>query len=87
MSLNTDPLQATLTTLREAHARMRRVAPESVDGEILRHAILKEVELIQSMVPILLRKVLRELAPGTPRLHEVSVKEMLRLASRHGLMT
>ncbi|GAB0056493.1 hypothetical protein SIID45300_00801 [Candidatus Magnetaquicoccaceae bacterium FCR-1] len=81
MSLNTDPLQATLTTLREAHAHMRRVVPESGDG------VLKEVERIQSMVPILLRKVLRELVPGTPHLHEVSVKELLRLAFRHGLMS
>ncbi|MBF0628120.1 MAG: nucleotidyltransferase substrate binding protein [Magnetococcales bacterium] len=87
MSLNTSVLQHTILLLETALVRYREEDPESLEVEILRHAILKEYELIQELAHGLIRKALREFVPGIPRLHATPVKELLRLAARYDLLT
>ncbi|MBF0161099.1 MAG: nucleotidyltransferase substrate binding protein, partial [Magnetococcales bacterium] len=87
MILNTDHLLRCLQTLEAAVERHQQAVPGSMDQEVFRHAIVKGYELSQETSFNLLRKALREYGHGTRKLNALLVKEILRLASTHGLMT
>ena len=87
MTLNTDHLKRCIQTLRSSLTFFEQAAPDSIDQEIYRNAIVKGYELAQETSFKLLKKVLRDYGHGAKKLDATPVKELLRLSATHGLMT
>lgn len=87
MNLNTDHLKRCIQTLRSSLTFFERAAPESIDQEIYRNAIVKGYELAQETSFKLIKKALRDYGYGAKKLDSTPVKDVLRLAATHGLMT
>ncbi len=87
MTLNTDHLKRCLETLRSSLAFYERAAPESIDQEVYRNAIVKGYELAQETSFKLLKKALRDYGHSAKNLDATPVKELLRLSATHGLLT
>lgn len=87
MDLNTGHLSRCLQTLEAAVERYQRAVPGGMDQEVFRNAIVKGYELSQETSFTLVRKALLEYGHGARRLDSLPVKEILRLAATHGLMT
>lgn len=87
MNLNTDHLSRCIQTMRSALALYERAEPESIDQEIFRNAIVKGYELTQETAFKLLKKALKDFGHGAKKLDATPIKEILRLAATHGLMT
>lgn len=87
MNLNTDHLKRCIQTLSSSLAFFERAAPDSIDQEIYRNAIVKGDELAQETSFKLLKKALRDYGYGGKKLDATPVKDILRLSATHGLMT
>ena len=87
MTLNTDHLKRCIQTLRSSLTFFEQAAPESIDQEIYRNAIVKGYELAQETSFKLLKKALRDFGHSAKKLDATPVKELLRLAATHSLMT
>ena len=87
MTLNTDHLKRCIQTLRASLTFFEQAAPESIDQEIYRNAIVKGYELAQETSFKLLKKALRDYGHSAKKLDATPVKELLRLSATHGLMT
>lgn len=87
MNLNTEHLKRCIQTLQSSLLLFERSAPDSIDQEIFRNAIVKGYELAQETSFKLLKKALREYGHGSKKLDQTPVKELLRLSATHGLMT
>ena len=87
MNLNTDHLKRCIQTLRSSLTFYERAAPDSIDQEIYRNAIVKGYELAQETSFKLLKKALRDYGYGAKKLDSTPVKDVLRLSATHGLMT
>jgi nucleotidyltransferase substrate binding protein (TIGR01987 family) len=87
MMLNTDHLKRCIGTLESSLAMYRESAPESIDQEVFRNAIVKGYELAQETSFKLLKRALKDFGHGGKKLDATPVKEILRLAATHGLMT
>ena len=87
MTLNTDHLKRCIQTLRSSLTFFEQAAPESIDQEIYRNAIVKGYELAQETSFKLLKKALRDYGHSAKQLDATPVKELLRLAATHSLMT
>lgn len=87
MNLNTDHLRRCIQTLRSSLTFYELAAPESIDQEIFRNAIVKGYELAQETSFKLLKKALRDYGHGAKKLDATVVKDLLRLSATHGLMT
>jgi nucleotidyltransferase substrate binding protein (TIGR01987 family) len=87
MMLNTDHLKRCISTLESSLAMYREAAPESIDQEVFRNAIVKGYELAQEASFKLLKRALKDFGHGGKKLDATPVKEILRLAATHGLMT
>ena len=87
MTLNTDHLKRCIQTLRSSLTFFEQAAPESIDQEIYRNAIVKGYELAQETSFKLLKKALRDYGHSAKKLDATPVKELLRLSATHGLMT
>lgn len=87
MILNTEHLKRCIGTLESSVAMYRQAAPESIDQEVFRNAIVKGYELTQETSFKLLKRALRDFGYGGGKLDATPVKEILRLAATHGLMT
>ncbi|MCS6881080.1 MAG: nucleotidyltransferase substrate binding protein [Oscillochloridaceae bacterium] len=89
MSLNTDHLTNTLRALEAALALYQRAVAgqEVTEQEIFRMAIIKGFELAQEVSFKLVRRRLKDFGYGARVLDATPVKEVLRLAARHGLLT
>ena len=87
MTLNTDHLKRCIQTLRSSLTFFEQAAPESIDQEIYRNAIVKGYELAQETSFKLLKKALRDYGHSAKKLDATPVKELLRLAATHSLMT
>lgn len=85
--LNTEHLQRCIATLQSALQLYRQAAPGDIEQEVFRNAIVKGYELAQETAFKLIRKALKEFGHGGRKLNETPVKELLRLAAVHGLMT
>ena len=86
MNLNTDHLKRCIQTLRSSLTFYEQAAPESIDQEIFRNAIVKGYELAQETSFKLLKKALRDYGHGAKKLDTTVVKDLLRLSATHGLM-
>lgn len=87
MNLNTDHLKRCIQTLNSSLVFFERAAPESIDQEIYRNAIVKGYELTQETSFKLLKKALRDYGHGAKKLDNTPIKDVLRLSATHGLMT
>jgi len=87
MSLNTDHLQRCIQTLQSSVTLYREAAAGSVEQEVFRNAIVKGYELVQETSFKLIRKALRDFGHNARQLDATTVKELLRLAAVHGLLT
>lgn len=85
--LNTEHLQRCIQTLRSSLAMYGQAVPDSIEQEVFRNAIVKGYELAQETAFKLLRKALREFGHGARKLNDLPIKEVLRLAAVHGLMS
>lgn len=84
--LNTDHLSQCIKTLDLSLARLQSSNPESIDYEVFRNATVKSFELALETSGKLLRKVLKTYS-GNPRsIDELTYKDVLRHATKHGLM-
>jgi nucleotidyltransferase substrate binding protein (TIGR01987 family) len=87
MNLNTDHLKRCIQTLRSSLVFFEQAAPESIDQEIYRNAIVKGYELTQETSFKLIKKALRDYGYGAKKLDSTPIKDVLRLSATHGLMT
>lgn len=87
MTLNTDHLKRCISTLESSLAMYRKAAPESIDQEVFRNAIVKGYELAQETSFKLLKRALKDFGHGGKKLDATPIKELLRIAATHGLLT
>ncbi|MBP9955751.1 MAG: nucleotidyltransferase substrate binding protein [Pseudomonas sp.] len=85
--LNTEHLERCIRTLRSSLDLYVRAEPDSIEQEVFRNAIVKGYELVQETAFKLLRKALREFGHGARKLNDLPIKDVLRLAASHGLMS
>lgn len=85
--LNTDHLKRCIQTLDMSLRMYQEAEQDSVDSEVFRNAVVKGYELAQETAFKLLRKALKEFGHGGQKLNGLIVRELLRLAAQHGLMT
>ncbi len=87
MILNTDHLRRCLGTLESSLQLYRQAQPDSINQEVFRNAIVKGYELTQETAFKLIKRALKDYGHGGKKLDATPVKELLRLAATHGLMT
>ena len=87
MILNTDHLKRCISTLESSLAFYRQAEADSIDQEVFRNAIVKGYELTQETAFKLIKRALKDFGHGGKKLDATPVKELLRLAATHGLMT
>ncbi|MDO8650574.1 MAG: nucleotidyltransferase substrate binding protein [Undibacterium sp.] len=85
--LNTDHLQRCIQTLQSSLRLYQATEAGSIDQEVFRNAIVKGYELSQETAFKLLRKALKEYGHSSKKLNETPIKEVLRLAASHSLMS
>ncbi|MDO9227092.1 MAG: nucleotidyltransferase substrate binding protein [Pseudomonadota bacterium] len=85
--LNTNHLKRCIETLEMSLRLYHKAEGDSVDQEVFRNAVVKGYELAQEAAFKLLRKALKEYGHGGQKLNSLVVREVLRLAAQHGLMT
>ncbi len=85
--LNTEHLERCIRTLRSSLDLYVQAEPDSIEQEVFRNAIVKGYELVQETAFKLLRKALREFGHGARKLNDLPIKDVLRLAASHGLMS
>ena len=87
MNLNTEHLKRCIGTLESSLAFYQKAPPNSIDQEVFRNAIVKGYELTQETAFKLIKRALKDYGHGGKKLDATPVKELLRLAATHGLMT
>ncbi len=85
--LNTDHLKRCIQTLESSLRLYQRAEAGSIDQEIFRNAIIKGYELAQETAFKLIKKALKEYGHGSKTINANPVKEVLRMAAIHDLMT
>ncbi|WP_298406871.1 nucleotidyltransferase substrate binding protein [uncultured Chloroflexus sp.] len=89
MAINTEHLDNTLRALESALAHYQQAVAEqdTVEQEIFRLAIIKGFELAQEVSFKLLRRRLRDFGHSSRKLEATPVKELLRFAAQHSLLS
>jgi hypothetical protein len=85
--LNLDHLRRCTQTLTTSLVLYRQAQTGSVEQEVFRNAIVKGYELVQETAFKLIKKALKAFDHGSKKLDAISVKELLRLAALHDLMS
>lgn len=85
--LNLDQLHRCIRTLESSLALYTQAEPDSIDQEVFRNAIVKGYELTQETAFKLIKKALKAYGHGGRKLETTPIKDLLRLAAVHGLMT
>lgn len=85
--LNTDHLQRCIQTLQSSYNLYQTAEEGSIAQEVYRNAIVKSYELSQETSFKLIRKALKEYGHSSKKLNETPIKEILRLAAVHSLMS
>lgn len=85
--LNVDHLRRCTQTLESSLRFYRQSEKDSIDQEVFRNAIVKGYELAQETAFKLLKKALKVYGHGAQKLESTPVKDLLRLAASHDLMT
>lgn len=87
MALHTNHLARCIRTLEASLTLMGGTDPGAIEYEVFRNAVIKGFELVQEICFKLLRKALREFGHGARQVDAMPVKELLRLAATHGLLS
>lgn len=87
MALSADHLARCIRTLESSLALYRQAALDSIEQEVFRNAIVKGYELTQETSFKLLKRVLKDFGHGGTKLDATPVKDILRLAATHSIMT
>jgi nucleotidyltransferase substrate binding protein (TIGR01987 family) len=87
MMLSTDHLNRCIRTLESSVEMYRQSEPDSIEQEVFRNAIIKGYELSQETSFKLLKRALKDFGHGGKKLDALPIKEVLRLAATHGMMT
>jgi nucleotidyltransferase substrate binding protein (TIGR01987 family) len=87
MILNTEHLKRCIKTMQSSLTLYLQAEPDSIDQEVFRNAVVKGYELTQETAFKLLKKGLKAFGYGARKLDTTPIKEILRLAANHGLMT
>ncbi len=85
--LNVEHLRRCMQTLDSSLTFYRKAEPDSIDQEVFRNAIIKSYELTQETAFKLLKKALKAYGHGGKKLESIPIKDILRLAADHDLMT
>ena len=85
--LNVEHLERCRQTLNSSLNLYRLAEVDSIEQEVFRNAIVKGYELTQETAFKLLKKALRSYGHGARKLESTPVKDLLRLAAVHDLMT
>jgi len=85
--LNVAHLQRCCQTLQSSLKFYQQAEAGSIDQEVFRNAIIKGYELSQETAFKLLKKALKAYGHGSKKLETTPIKDILRLAAVHGLMT
>ena len=85
--LNVEQLRRCIQTLASSLAFYQESQAGSIDQEVFRNAIVKGYELAQETAFKLLKKALKAYGHGGKKLETTPVKDILRLAAVHGLLT
>jgi nucleotidyltransferase substrate binding protein (TIGR01987 family) len=86
MNLRTEHLARRLQTLEKSLEQLERAPEESIDYEIYRNAVVKGFELTLETSGKMLRKAIKTFT-GNPRaIDELTFKDVLRHAAKHGLL-
>lgn len=88
-TLHTEHLENTVRALESAIALYEQATSqeESTSQEVFRMAITKGFELAQEVTFKLLRRRLLDFGYSNGKLRETPIKDILRLAAHHGIMT
>ncbi|OHC66722.1 MAG: nucleotidyltransferase [Rhodocyclales bacterium RIFCSPLOWO2_02_FULL_63_24] len=87
MRLNTDHLLRCIRTLESSLAMLNDAAPDSIDYEVFRNAVVKGFELVLEIAGTLLRKSLKAYGGSPKAVDELFYKDVLRHAGKHGLIS
>lgn len=85
--LNVDHLRRCITTLQSSETLYQQAAPGSTEQEVFRNALVKGYELAQETVFKLIKKALKAYGHNAKKLEASVVKDLLRLAAVHDLLT
>ena len=86
MNLQTEHLARCLQTLEKSLEQLQRAPVQSIDYEIYRNAVVKGFELTLETAGKMLRKAIKTFT-GNPRaVDELTYKDVLRHAAKHGLL-
>lgn len=86
MHLNTDHFARCIKTLESSLTLLDRSEPESIDYEIFRNAVVKGFELTLETGGKLLRKALKAFTGSPKEVDQLTYKDVLRHAAKHGLV-
>jgi nucleotidyltransferase substrate binding protein (TIGR01987 family) len=87
MQINTDHFARCVETLKSSLLHLQNAQPESVEYEVFRNATVKGFELTLETAGKLLRRALKTYT-GNPRtIDELTYKDVLRHAVKHGLLS
>lgn len=85
--INTEHLGKCIQTLQSSLLRLQKADAGSIDYEVFRNATIKGFELTLETSGKLLRRVLKEYK-GSPRsIDELTYKDVIRHAAKHGLLS
>jgi nucleotidyltransferase substrate binding protein (TIGR01987 family) len=84
--LRTEHLARCIGTLEHSVARLRSSAPDTIDYEIYRNAVVKGFELTIETAGSLLRKALKAYLSSPRKVDELTYKDVFRQGARHGLV-
>lgn len=85
--LNSDHLNRCRQTLESALLLYQQAEAHSINQDVFRNAIVKGYELTQETAFKLIKKALKVYGHSAKKLESTPVKEVLRLAAVHDLMT
>lgn len=86
MYLNTDHFARCISTLESSLTLLDRSETDSIDYEIFRNAVVKGFELTLETGGKLLRKALKAFTGSPKEVDQLTYKDVLRHAAKHGLM-
>ena len=85
--LNINQLRRCVKTLDSSLTFYQNAEPDSIEQEVFRNAIIKGYELTQETAFKLLKKALKAYGHGGKKLEATPLKDVLRLAAVHDLLT
>ncbi len=86
MNLETAHLNRCIQTLDRSLSQLRQAPEGSVEYEVFRNAVVKGFELSLETAGKLLRKALKSYASNPRTVEQLTFKDVLRQAARHGLI-